>query len=493
MESLDANYIIIGGATVIILSYLFNLVAKRTSIPSVLMLIFIGAATMLVTSQFNINFLKDKSFNTLLSVLGTVGLILIVLEASLDLKLERKKLRPILLSLLIAFLGVLITTSALSLIFVLTIDTNWDVAIFHAIPLAIISSAIVIPSISNLIQKKKEFLIYESAFSDILGIMMFYFFKDNLGKDSALKVVTNIGGNVGLTIILSVIAGYILIIVLQKLTTHVKFFLLIAVLFMVYSTGKLMHLSPLLVIMFFGIILNNHEMFFRGFLKKWLNEEAFGPILRELKVMTAETAFLVRTFFFFIFGLSIKLDSLLNIDAIMLSLLILGAIYLTRIGLFTAFIGGKESSPQRMVAPRGLISILLFFQIPAQYKTIESYSGILLLIILTSSIIMTIALIRNKKKQSTLNAEQNSTNPSDDSTITPEQTEHSAQLSSSSDVNSDLDKSTTMEEESSNDVSAPSQLEEEKDSSSPLPHSKLDINHTLSNIKKEDGPDSTKG
>ena len=38
------------------------------------------------------------------------------------------------------------------------------------------SSSIVIPSLTHIGDKKKEFLVYEASFSDMLGIMLFNFF-----------------------------------------------------------------------------------------------------------------------------------------------------------------------------------------------------------------------------------------------------------------------------------------------------------------------------
>ena len=59
MENIDSNYIIIAGASVIILSYIFNLVARKTSVPSVLMLIGVGALIQPIMSFFDLNLLKN--------------------------------------------------------------------------------------------------------------------------------------------------------------------------------------------------------------------------------------------------------------------------------------------------------------------------------------------------------------------------------------------------------------------------------------------------
>jgi len=79
------------------------------------------------------------------------------------------------------------------------------------------------------LKKKREFLIYESAFSDILGIMIFFYLISSVGKGSTGEVVLHISLSLGLTIILSVIIGYLMVILLEKLRSQVKLFLLISV------------------------------------------------------------------------------------------------------------------------------------------------------------------------------------------------------------------------------------------------------------------------
>jgi len=49
------------------------------------------------------------------------------------------------------------------------------------------------------------------------------------------------------------------------------------------------------------------------------------------------------------------------------------------------------------MAPRGLITILLFYSIPEDLVVEEFNSGILLLVILASSILMAVSLIRYRK------------------------------------------------------------------------------------------------
>jgi len=101
---------------------------------------------------------------------------MIVLEAALELELKREKLWPICKSMLIALLGLVASAWVAALILNQFIDgMTMQSAWLYATPLSILSSAIIIPSVSGLKESKKEFHIYESTFSDIMGIMMFYF------------------------------------------------------------------------------------------------------------------------------------------------------------------------------------------------------------------------------------------------------------------------------------------------------------------------------
>ena len=56
-------------------------------------------------------------------------------------------------------------------------------------------------------------------------------------------------------------------------------------------------------------------------------------------------------------------------------------------------------SPELFLAPRGLITILLFYAIPDSItKSYPEFNGVLLFVILSSCIIMTWSLVREKKK-----------------------------------------------------------------------------------------------
>ena len=405
MEIFSSYNVIIEISLIIILSFIFNGISKKTNIPAVLMLIILGIGIQYGIKSFH-STSDPVDFFPALEVLGIVGLIMIVLEAALELKLTRDKLRPIAKSFIVALIGLVASTFIAAVILKaliegLTMQSAW----LYATPLSILSSAIIIPSVNGLCEHKKEFHIYESTFSDILGIMMFYFLTGSLNPAEDSGVV-GFGFNILLTIVVSLIASYAIILIFQKIKSQVKLFLLIAVLLLLYALGKKMHLSSLIIILIFGLVIANMKLFFKGPLHKFLHYEKAKSIYHELHVITAETAFVVRTLFFVIFGVTITLSSLLNLKVTLISLLIIISIYLIRYGLLRLFMG-KDISPQVFIAPRGLITVLLFYAIPEEAIIPGFEAGILLFVIIATSLVMTWGMIREKRAQRIEDTEHN--------------------------------------------------------------------------------------
>ncbi len=387
--------LIIASSVIIILSFFFGEISKKTNIPSVLMLIILGIILKLgLDSTSN----ADFDFKPYLEVLGIVGLIMIVLEAALELKLEKEKYVPIAKAFGIALVGLILSAwAAAALLHFFIPEMPMKNAWIYATPISILSSAIIIPSVSSLREDKKEFHIYESTFSDILGIMMFYFLVAPFENGGEATGFLEFGGTLILTIVLSLIASYAIVIIFQRIETHVKLFLLIAVLLLLYAIGKKMHLSSLIIILVFGLVIANMKLFFRGTLSHFLDKEKADGIYEGLHVITMETAFVVRTFFFVVFGLTIVLASLANMKVAMISVLIIASIYIIRFVILRLFIG-KDIHPQLYIAPRGLITVLLFYAIPPAATIVGFESGILLYVIIGTSVIMTFAMISDKRR-----------------------------------------------------------------------------------------------
>ena len=402
MEVFSTYNAIIAASSILILSFFFGEIAKKTNVPSVLMLIVLGLLIQFGVKESNI-LGEGKNLEQLLlpvlKLLGTVGVIMIVLEAALELKLEKDKYWSIAKALAIALVCLLSSTYVAALILHYTVDgMTMQLAMLYATPLSILSSAIIIPSVNSLEYTKKEFHIYESTFSDILGIMLFYYLLGDMEPDHAGGLL-QFSATTILTLVLAFVASYLIIFIFQHIKSHTKLFLLIAVLLLLYAIAKKFHLSSLIIILVFGLVIANMGLFFRGKLGKYLVVEKANQIYEGLHVITLETAFVVRTFFFVIFGITITLSSMLSFSVALISLAIIASIYIIRWVILTIFFG-KDTMPQVFIGPRGLITILLFYSIPDEMLVPGFDKGILLFVIIVTSLIMTWALISDNKVRS---------------------------------------------------------------------------------------------
>lgn len=73
-------------SVMVVLSYLFNFISSKLKIPSVLLLIGSGIGLKFAADSFGFQLPPTQ---TLLELLGITGLIFIVLEASLDLSIQK--------------------------------------------------------------------------------------------------------------------------------------------------------------------------------------------------------------------------------------------------------------------------------------------------------------------------------------------------------------------------------------------------------------------
>tara|TARA_B110000240_G_scaffold111930_1_gene125750 strand:- start:113 stop:1471 length:1359 start_codon:yes stop_codon:yes gene_type:complete len=403
LDNIGAFSLVIGGSIIVILSYFANLLAKRTNIPSVLVLIGMG---VLIRQGLSALGMEEIPYESLaLELLGTVGLIFILLEAALDLELSKKKLPLIMKSASLALFSLGASTLGIAALLFYSLGLEWFTAVVYAIPLSIMSSAIIIPSVGGLSLEKKEFMVYESTFSDIWGIMAFYLVLGNQEVVGPGEVLKSIGVNLGASLIISIAVSYLLVYVLQKITSSVKLFLSIAVLILIYSIQKMLHLSPLILILIFGLMLNNHKIFFAKIFKNkegksWLggllDDEKMAGLRHDFHLLTLESAFVIRTFFFVLFGATVVLASLTDIEVLFYGLTISVILYVTRF-VFLRLFRPEDPVSLLYIAPRGLITILLFFQIGSNYPELVDTSfngGILLVVILVTCIIMTVSLIQ---------------------------------------------------------------------------------------------------
>ena len=391
-DVLSTNHYIIIFSSIIIISYFFNSYSKKSGVPSVLMLIILG-----MVFGFYMEF-QDR-FSFILEVLGTVGLILIVLEGALGLKLLKSNIPIIFKSFAVSavtlggssYLGALLLNSIFQL--------ETEVSLLITVP-----PSILLPSIGSIEENKREFLIYESTFSDIIGIIIFYAVLGlTMSKNVFIPEYGFIISNLFGTTLFSVIISFLLIYIFQKLTGQAKLFLLISVLMILYAFAEMLNFSSLIIILMFGLILNNYKLFFKGALSRLVeNEEKIESIIDDFKIVTLESSFVVRTFFFIIFGWSIKIIDLFDLKSLIIGItivLIIFSVRMVTLLVFSKTTRVKNITPELFLAPRGLLTILLFYSIPRSLLPSNiNFEGVFLYVIIICCLIMTWSLIDEKKK-----------------------------------------------------------------------------------------------
>jgi NhaP-type Na+/H+ or K+/H+ antiporter len=393
---LDAYSSLIILSSLIVLSYLFDLVAKKSKIPSVLLLLTTGILLQLTATTFNITL---PPLRNLLELFGIIGLILIVLEGTLDLELKREKLALIRKTLFTATITLIITAALIAWFINFWLEVPYQMAIVNAIPLAVISSAIAIPSVTNLTPEKREFIVYEATFSDIIGIIAFNFAVQNesVGVGSFVTLAFDLVS----IFLISVICCLLLLFFVDKIKSHIKFFLIIALLILLYAIGKKLHLSSLLMVLCFGLMLNNAGLFVKDRLAKFISLKSLNAEIVQLKQINGESAFVIRTFFFLLFGFSINLEELLVLDVWVLGFTIFSIILVVRF-VYLQYAARIPLIPELFIAPRGLITILLFYSIPAQYQITAMNESVLFFVVLLSALLMMLGLLLTKNDVETI-------------------------------------------------------------------------------------------
>lgn len=383
MQNLSAYTLLFIFCGLIILSYLFSVINRVTRIPSVLLLLGTGIFLRYVVEWSGYSFLVPAA---LIEVLGTVGLIMIVLEAGLDLEVTRQKLPLIRSSFVSALVIFILSTLGVSAILIWRLpEASLINCVVYAIPLSIVSSAIVLPSVHHLGDEKREFLIYEASYSDVLGIMVFNFF--TAGESITWHDLSWFLGSIPVGIVLSVGVCLILMLLLVKNQVNIKFFLAFAVLVVIYVGGKMMHLPSLLTILLFGLVVNNWELLRWKPLHAFFSIESVVEVRHLLKSITAESAFLIRTFFFIIFGYGINLDFLRDTDVLITGSSIVAALLVLRY-IYLRIVHKYDLLPELFYIPRGLVTVLLFYKIPDWQRIDQFDEGVLFFVILATSLIM---------------------------------------------------------------------------------------------------------
>ncbi len=383
--------IIITICILILIAYVFDITSSKTKVPSVILLLLLGWIVKQISTTVGI---RIPNLNPILPILGTIGLILIVLEGSLELELNPSKFSLVKKSFMVALLPIVLLAIIVAAIFYFGYGIDFKTGLTNIIPLCVISSAIAIPSVKNLSGSQKEFIIYESSLSDIIGVVFFNFVA--LNNTFGIKTIWDFLGELLGIIIISFIATGGLSYLLNKINTHIKFAPIIVLVILIYNISKIYHLPALIFILIFGLFLGNLDEMKQLPVIEWLKPELLNREVKKFKEITVEATFIIRVLFFLLFGYLMETSEILNPQTFVWAVGIVAGIYLIRLLVLKLY--KTELSPLVFIAPRGLITILLFLSIPTPQIIPLVNKSLIIQVVILSALVMMVGLMLDKKE-----------------------------------------------------------------------------------------------
>jgi hypothetical protein len=153
----------------------------------------------------------------------------------------------------------------------------------------------------------------------------------------------------------------------------------------------------LIFILIFGLFLGNLDEL-KG--SKWIDRlkpEELNEEVHKLKHLTIEGAFLIRALFFLLFGYVIDPPELFNADTFAWAIGITTGIFILRALILV--LTGLPLLPLLFIAPRGLITILLFISIDQSNSIPLVSRSLIIQVIVLTALVMMIGIMTNRTSE----------------------------------------------------------------------------------------------
>lgn len=126
-----------------------------------------------------------------------------------------------------------------------------------------------------------------------------------------------------------------------------------------YALGKALHLSPLILVLGCGLLLNNPHLLEWNARLKALHTPGYDKTLSEFKGIVAELTFATKSIFFLMLGYWTNLEHMTDWRAWAIAAAIVAGIYASRL-VILKLLWIPDARRLVWLAPRGLITVLLF-------------------------------------------------------------------------------------------------------------------------------------
>ncbi len=385
----DVSLALLLAAIVIVIGSLGSYLFRRTGIPDMLFLVFLGVLFGPV-----LGFIRLADISPLAPYLAVLALIIILLDGGMSLSLRhviKESPRAIALAIVAFFLSV----TAIALFAKLTLGLRWSDGLLLGSILGGSSSIVVVTLVPKMriSDKCSTTLVLESAITDVLCIVaaltLIGVMSSGLPTTDALMRVVISRFSTGA--LLGVVFGFIWLGGLSRMKNEpYRYMLTLAVLFLVYLASEYLGGSGALSVLILGIVLGNEEE-----ISSFLHKSERPVVLDEsFKKLESEIAFLVKTFFFVYLGLIVSFPNIFLVAyGLTISLLLLLVRYVA-VGIVTLMSSlRREKELMNVVYARGLAAAVLAV-LPQQMglSRADIYIPVTLTVILSTAIITTLGV-----------------------------------------------------------------------------------------------------
>ena len=342
---------------ILCLGFLGDYLFRRTNIPDVLILIFLG---FLIGPVFKI--IDPAVLAPITQLFASLALLIILFDSGLHLNLF-KTLQDSPIAVLLAFLGEFISMILVALFTMFMFNWNLTNGLLLGAIIGGTSSAIVIPLVSRMEINGKisRILSLESVFTDaivvVVGITLLQLVTATQTENELSMIASGIASQFSVGIVVGIILGIIWLRILRAIKGSLyDDVLTLGILLLFYSIVESLKGSGAIFALTFGLVLTNGRLIY-----KMLRLKKPAEASKIMKKFHSQISFLIRTFFFVYLGLIISFQNIY---------LILYGTILTLILLFGRFITVLIASIKNpllkenrkiltIIFPRGLAAAIL--------------------------------------------------------------------------------------------------------------------------------------
>ena len=397
---LTALFGTLGG--LLVLAFVANRLFRRSRIPDVVVLM----ATGLVLGPV-LGWVDASRFEGVAHAFGTLAVILILFEGGLELDI-RGTLHHFPGGLLLGALGFTITLALVTPVVWWTLQMSVSSALLVGAVVSCTSSAVVLPILQQLEARPplKVTLLLEASLGDVLGVLTVGILLDiyAFGGSLAGEFLRRFFSEVTISLLMALVAGYLWSRLLPILSEQ-RFWqvLTFSVVLLLYAGSEALMANGLIAVLGFGLTLANFPGIDKRLLQATLAVESpTEEHHQQILTFHSELAFLVRTFFFVLLGVVVKVGGLgRNLPTIMG---IVGALLVARWLAVQASrwswreIENRDREMVFWLLPRGLITAVLAIQVlEARGQEFAALPTLAFAIILVTNLVVVLGTIRARR------------------------------------------------------------------------------------------------